>query len=158
MNITRGTLRLGLLFTLVVGGLALPAANADGADTTVPAIIQDGFKIWAAKDASYAFDVWKKGGLLETDAKPAKLARYFGQMDRLLGNYRSYEIVQSKSISGSSRIIYLSINFEHAAAYGRFHVYQTDKGWVVQNMDFSTRPEAVMPWLAFAAEDTANDQ
>jgi hypothetical protein len=41
------------------------------------------------------------------------------------------------------------VNFEQAAVYGRFLLYRADKGWVVQNMDFSPKPEAIMPWLAF---------
>jgi len=154
MKITLGKVRACLLITFACGCFAFTASNAAAADTSIPGIIQDGFKSWAAKDASYAFDVWKKGGLLETDAKPAQLARYFGQMDRLLGNYKSYEPIQSKPITESSRIIYLSVNFERAAAYARFLVYRTDKGWVIQNMDFSAKPEAIMPWLAFAGEDS----
>jgi hypothetical protein len=138
---------------LACGLFALPTAGAADADTRIPAIIEEGFKVWAAKDASYAFDVWKKGGLLESDAKPATLARYFARMDHTIGNYKSYETIQSKTISQSSKIVYLSVNFEQAAIYGRFLVYHGANGWVIQNMDFSPKPEAIMPWLSFAGED-----
>ena len=87
---------------------------------------------------------------MEDDSKPGALATYFGRMDRTLGNYKSYDVIENKRVSQSSQIVYLSMNFERAAIYGRFLLYRTDKGWVVQNMDFSPKPEAIMPWLAFA--------
>jgi hypothetical protein len=134
-------------------GLFAPPVGAADTDAQIPAIIQEGFKVWAAKDASYAFDIWKKGGLLETDVKPATLARYFARMDHTIGSYKSYDTIQSKTISQSSKIVYLSVNFEQAAIYGRFLVYRAGNGWVIQNMDFSPKPEAIMPWLSFAGED-----
>jgi hypothetical protein len=134
----------------------LPLHRARAADdaVSVPAIIQDGFQVWTKKqNASYVFDVWKKGGLLEDNSKPESLSSYFARADRTVGNYKSFEVVDGKTISPSSKIVYLAINFERAAIYGRFLLYRTDKDWVIQNMDFSVRPEAVMQWLAFTGEN-----
>jgi hypothetical protein len=61
---------------------------------------------------------------------------------------------QTKGVSRNSEVIYLSINFEQGLVYARFLVYKTEKDWVVQNMDFSDRPEALMPWLAFEGQQT----
>ncbi len=61
--------------------------------------------------------------------------------------------MRTKRVSQNSEVIYLAMNFERGAVYGRFRVYCTDGDWVVQNMDFSTRPEAVMPWLSFEGEE-----
>ena len=106
---------------------------------------------------------WKKGGLLEDDKKTVTLATYFSRVDRTLGNFLEVitkRLTSKASInSGSSeKILYLSINFEHAAVYARFLLYRMDKDWVVQNMDFSLKPEAVMPWLAFAGATTTRNQ
>ena len=131
--------------------LVVPAQAADSV-TQVPPILQDGFNIWAKKGATYAFDTWKAGGVLEDDNKPSVLSNYFFHMDRTVGNFKSFDIIQSKRVSQSSEIIYLSVNFEKAAIYARFLLYRTEKGWVVQNMDFSPKPEALMPWLAFVGE------
>jgi hypothetical protein len=129
-----------------------PAAAAD-VEVPVPKVIQDGFSTWAKKQMpSYAFDVWKKGGLLEDDRKPDTLATYFNRIDRTVGSYKSYEVIQLKRVSDNSAVFYIAMRFEHAAVYARFLVYRTDKEWVVQNMDFSVRPELVMPWLAFTGE------
>ncbi len=71
-------------------------------------------------------------------------------MNRTIGNFKSFEVIDTKRVNQTSQIIYLSVNFERAAIYGRFLLYRTDKNWIVQNMDFSPKPEALMPWLAFA--------
>lgn len=142
-----------VLLTLAFILFALPMAASATPDLSVPAIIKDGFRIWPGKDASYALDIWKKGGLLDNDSKPAQLSRYFSQMDHTFGNYRSFDAIDSKPVSQSSKIVYVAINFQNAVVYARFLVYRADNGWVVQNMDFSPKPEAVMPWLAFSGEN-----
>ena len=137
---------LGLGFGAVLCPVRPAAAQSN---IPVPATVQEGLRVWAKQGASYAFDVWKKGGLMESDNKPAILANYFRRLDRTLGNYRSWESVDSKLITPSSQIVYLSLNFDRAAVYGRFQLYKTDRDWVVQNMDFSLKPELLMPWLTF---------
>jgi hypothetical protein len=147
MKTSKPIVHFVLAFTCLF--LALQA-GADGASPRVLSILQEGFNVWTKKGPSYAFDVWKTGGMLEDDGKPAVLSQYFSRMDRTIGNYKSFEVIEAKRINQTSQIIYLSVNFEHAAIYGRFLLYRTDKNWVVQNLDFSPKPEALMPWLAFA--------
>jgi|GEM_PF-878820 hypothetical protein len=127
------------------------AADAPApASAPVPAIIQKGFGMWAKnRDASWAFDVWKLGGFLERDNKPATLSRYFARLDQTLGSYKNYEVIDTTGVSQNSAVIYLCVNFDRATIFGRFMVYRTDRDWVVQDMDFSPKPEALMPWLAF---------
>jgi hypothetical protein len=127
-----------------------PARAAVDPNAAVPQIIQDGFKIWAKQErSSYAFDAWKKGGILEDTKKADTLAVYFASVERGLGKYGNYEVVDTKSVGQNSEIFYLTVKFERAAVYARFLVYHTDKDWVVQDMDFSMKPEALMPWLQF---------
>lgn len=153
MNTARSILRFSF-YTLVCCTLfTLSSTRADDATQPLPGIIKDGFKSWAAHDASYAIDIWKKGGLLENDNKTLTLTRYFGQMYRALGNFKSYETIQSRAISQSSTIFYVAVNFDNAVVYARFLVYRASNGSVVQNMDFSPKPEALMPWLSFAGGD-----
>jgi hypothetical protein len=142
------------------GAGAAPGVDATTATPTtapVPAIVQRGFTAWVKnRDASWAFDQWKLGGLLERDNKPSVLARYFARNDANIGSFKNYELVNTKPISQNSVVLYLCLNFDRAAVYGRFVVYRTDKDWVVQDMDFSPKPETMMPWLAF--EGNAYDQ
>ena len=82
-------------------------------------------------------------------ASAADVIAIFRAAGPSLGNYKSLEeATDAKQIGQASQILYVTLRFEHAAIYGRFLCDRTDRDWVVQNMDFSTRPEAVMPWLA----------
>jgi hypothetical protein len=137
----------------VLYALGLRTAVAADPNPQLPAIIQNGFNLWTTKGVSYAFDVWRKGGLIEDSNKPSQLTGYFGRIDRTVGKYKGYELIESKRIGQTTQIVYVSVNFERAAIFARFLVYRTDKDWVIQDMDFSPRPEAIMPWLAFAGQD-----
>jgi hypothetical protein len=130
MNISKSTFRFALVIALGCCCLLpfLHARAASGNSAEVPAIIQNGFKAWAKnRDASWAFDIWKIGGLLERDSKPSTLSRYFSQMDLTLGNYLSYEVIETKHVGQNSAVIYVSVNFAHAAIFGRFMMYQISK-------------------------------
>jgi hypothetical protein len=145
----------GLLHTLfalsILGSyLWVPlSACGGGSSQALPPVIEAGFLSWAKGGGVEAIlNGWQRGGLMEGGNKATVQARYFRNLSSTLGNYRSYECIQSKTISRWSQVIYIAINFDRGLVYGRFLLYKTEKDWVVQNMDFSERPEAIMPWLA----------
>jgi len=131
-----------------------PRAQAAGPDSaSIPPIIQAGFALWAkGGGVDVILDSWQRGGAMEGNNKANVQADYFKRVSRSVGNYKSFEFLKSDTIGRSAEIIYLAINFERGAVYSRFVVYHTEKDWVVQNMDFSTKPESIMPWLAFAGD------
>jgi hypothetical protein len=75
-------------------------------------------------------------------------ASRFKETVRSLRNYRSLEVIEVKEIGKTSKILYLAMNFERGVLYGRFLLWKSDRDWVVQHIDFSTKPEVIMPWLA----------
>jgi hypothetical protein len=156
MNIIKVTARLLLALGVGCGcWLLLLKARAAGAYSPVPPAIESGFALLPnGVGIDGALNVWQKGGLLEGDSKVSNLANYLRRVSQSAGDYQSHEVLQTKPIGRSSQVLYLVIHFERAAVYGRFLLYRSQKGWVVQNMDFSTRPEAIMPWLAFEGDRT----
>jgi hypothetical protein len=139
-------------------GLALGWAFSRGhtvaADTggSIPSVIETGFTFYAKGQPEVAVDKWRKGGLLEEERGGQAQVNYLKETERVLGPYKSYEPIQIKDISRSSQIVYLSINFERGAIYGRFLLYRAGKDWVVQGMGFNTKPETIMPWLALEGD------
>ena len=144
-------LRSILILGLFCGGAMSHARAAEPkSDTSTVPVIQRGFNAWErVGDAGVALNEWKKGGLMERSSKIGLEAAYFQRMGPTLGKYQSFDMISAKPVSKSSEVVYLSVNFEHGVVFGRFLLYRSDKGWVVQDMDFSARPEAVMPWLSF---------
>ena len=118
-------------------------------DSSIPSVIRAGFDFFQKQRPEQGVDAWKEGGLVGEEFKSTPHATYFRQAERTLGKYVSYEWVATKIVGKSSKILYLAINYERGAVYARFLVYRTERDWVVQSMNFNTRPEALMPWLAF---------
>lgn len=145
--------RTFVLSVVVLGLLQLcchrPVAQAALPPADLPPVLLKGFSLFPTGGPESALEMWRQGGLLEGDRRAEELGEYFKRTVRSLRNYRSYELVESKFIGQSSRIVYLAILFERGAIYARFQLFKSDRQWVVQNMDFNLRPEAVMPWLAF---------
>ncbi len=133
----------------------IPRRAAGAANALLPAVIEAGFNLWArGSGAETVLGTWQRGGLLEGSNKASTQAGYFRSLSRVLGNYKSYELIQTKGVSRASQVIYLSVYFERGVVFGRFLVFRTEKDWVVQNMDFNDRPEAIMPWLALEGDKT----
>ena len=148
MNITktliRSALALGISACLVLPFLDAAKAEADG---TLPPVIQSGLALYASGGPDVAVSAWEKAGPLERDKKAEEYADEFKQLEKSLGHYKSFEVIETKDIAKTSKMFYLSMNFERGAVFASFQVYKTSKDWVIQNMDFDTKPEAIMPWL-----------
>lgn len=135
--------------------LAPVLISAADSSPALPAIIQAGFDSWAkGGGVEGAIYLWQKGGLLEGSNRAAEVSGRLHRASQNLGSSIGYEQLKLDSVGKSSLVLYLSLNFQRGAVYARFLLYHTDKSWVVQDMDFSTRPEAIMPWLSFAGERT----
>ena len=144
--------RYGMILWLAVWIVA-PLRCAAAATSSIPSVIQAGFALWAkGGGVDVILDSWQRGGAMEGNNKANVQADYFKRMSRAVGNYKSFEVLKSDEVGRRAEIIYLAINFERGAVYARFVMYNTEKDWVVQNMDFSSKPENIMPWLAFTAE------
>lgn len=143
-------------FTLAVGaaiGCVYPLFRAKAAETEspIPPVIQSGFPFFEKQHPEQALDAWKAGGLVGQLFPLVANGEYFKQAERTLGKYSSYEWIATKPIGRSSKVVYLSINYAHGSVFARFLVYRSEQGWVVQSMNFDTRPENLMPWLAYEA-------
>ena len=99
-----------------IGGLfILFPLLSRGADSnmTVPGLIEAGLELWPkGGGADATLSLWQKGGLMEGSNKAARETGYLKSLSRALGNYKSYDLIQSKGVSRNSQVIYLSINFE----------------------------------------------
>jgi hypothetical protein len=123
-----------------------------------PSIIQKGVAEYERSGAILAFNAWERGGLLEGEnGTPGKL-RAFKETTDALRSYLSAEKILTKPIGKSSQIVYAALNFKRGAVYMKFWLYRGESDWVVQNFVFSTRPEALMPWLAMEGDSPVAEQ
>jgi hypothetical protein len=132
--------------------------QAFAATAPLPASVERGIELLKNAGASPAFEAWRKGGMLEDSGKTQNDVLRFKALIRPLQNYQSYEVVEVKEIGKRSKIFYVSMAFERGMLYGSFLVWKAERDWIVQRSDFSTRPEAVMPWLAQANGPSEENQ
>ena len=85
--------------------------------------------------------------MLDEPAKAKDETNRFKEMVKPLRNYRSYEVIEVREIGKTSKILYISMSFERGMLYGSFLVWKAERDWIVQRLDFSTKPEIIMPWL-----------
>ncbi|MBI2947735.1 MAG: hypothetical protein HYY23_08810 [Verrucomicrobia bacterium] len=149
MNITpiliRSTLALSISACVILPLLNVAKAEPDG---VLPPVIQSGLALYASGGSEVAVSAWEKAGPLERDRKAGDYAAEFKQLEKTIGHYRSFEVLETREIGKATRIHYLALNFERGAVFASFQVYKTSKDWVVQDMDFDTKPEVILPWLA----------
>jgi hypothetical protein len=124
--------------------------QAVGANAPVPVAIEKGFQLLKSAGPVPAFETWREGGVLaEVDKTTQDAATTkFKEMLKPFRGYLSYEVIEVKEIGQTSKILYLSIRFERGVLYGSFLVWRSERDWIVQHMDFNTKPEIIMPWLA----------
>lgn len=138
--------RLRFLWLLSIAQCCL--WQAVGANAPVPVALEKGFQLLKSAGPVPAFEAWREGGVLDDAAKTSDEATKFNEMVKLLRNYRSYEVIEVKEIGKTSKILYVSMSFERGVLYGSFLVWKSERDWIVQRMDFNTKPEVIMPWLA----------
>jgi hypothetical protein len=62
------------------------------------------------------------------------------------GTFESWDVISARSLSPSTQIVYLVLNYQQGPAFAKFVVYQTEQqGWVVTNLKFSVDEEAILP-------------
>ena len=139
------SLRATGLALLCAWSLLLAAAEPGPA---LPPVVQSGLTLLASGGPQPAVESWCQGGILErVEGTSMVRERQLKDYANLLGNYRAYELIETRAIGRTSQLLYLTLNFERGAVYARFLVCRADKQWVVQSLAFDTRPEAIMPWL-----------
>jgi hypothetical protein len=149
---SRILISLGLFLTIL-----MCTAGADpGSD--LPSVLRKGVAEYERGGATLAFYAWQHGGLLEDGPNAATKLRDFKDAAEALGAYKSAEHILTKRIGRSSEIVYVALNFKRGALFLKFWLYQAENDWVVQDLVFSSRPEAIMPWLAVEADSSAEGQ
>ena len=153
MNASKTIVRPTLLLCIVYC-LALPLVRSADAAPPIPAILQAGLKAYTIGGAGAAVAAWLKGGPLEGDKIAETQINEFKEFEKLVGHYRSFEVIETREIGKASALFYLSINFERGASFASFLVYRTPKDWIVQRMEVSKKPETIMPWLLLGGRNS----
>ena len=141
--ITRNLFR----FLIIVMALAVFAVNNSGAEpaAAVPEIITDGLAVYKEKGAEKAIVEWLKGSPVEGQKDALSQANLLMQVETYYGQYKNFELINSKDITTTAKIVYIQLNYENGPVFAFFVVFKKGEGWIITSFQFHTEPSAILP-------------
>jgi len=114
----------------------------------IPKIIQFGLETYKSEGPEAAVKAWIKGGPYDGNRDVSTgQASILRQAQGTYGTYRGYEVIRIQDISASVRVIYLTLNFERGPVFSRFIVFRSEQGAMITALNFSVKPEDIVPTL-----------
>ncbi len=121
------------------------AAPAPAEDEGLPFIILSGLDAYALEGAEAAIKTWIRGGPNESDSTLPILTETFKEVEDRYGRYTGYEIISIKTLTPSSKLVYLQMNYEKGPFFSRFLCYRHAGSWVVSGrLAFDTDPQKIL--------------
>ncbi len=122
-----------------------PAANPADFTSETPKIILDGLEAYTVTGAESAITTWVAGGPMEGDPSTLSGADTFKNVEAHYGHYQGYQLIESKVVSSTAKLIYLQMNYEKGPLFTRFLCYWTGNSWIVTGrLTFNIDPTEVL--------------
>jgi hypothetical protein len=131
---------LVLVFSLILS----PAAQERGSED-IPKVLLSGLAAYKAEGPEAAIRAWLKGSALEGSREAMSQANVLRQIQDFYGVYKNYHVVCSRKVAPTTRVFFLSLDFEKGPLFGRFALYDVGDAWVLVYFDFNTKDHAIIP-------------
>jgi hypothetical protein len=127
--------------------LSAPRAQSQSEDaaTPLPKVLVAGFDAYRAGGPDEALRVWLRNSPLEGTPDIGTQAKILRAAQVEFGQWRSFDVVNIHQVSPSTRIIYMTLDFDKGPLFAKFVVYRTEPGWIVTNLLFSPNDAEVLP-------------
>jgi len=143
--------RIAFIFAAVIlllaSGEYIRARASSPQTDALPKIIQFGLDTYKSEGPEAAVKAWVKGGPFDGTKDPFTQLSLLREIQQSYGSYTGFEVIRFQDISASVRLYYLTLNFERGPVFGRFVVYRSQQGSVLTAVNFSAKPEEIVPNL-----------
>lgn len=137
--------RMALLLC-VVCVLAAPLAQGQAESAPpVPKVLEAGFDAYRAGGPDEALRVWLRNSPLEGTQEIGKADQALHAAQAQFGQWRRFDIVSDHTISRSTRVIYMTLDFDKGPLFAKFVLYRTEPGYIVTSVAFSPNDTDVLP-------------
>jgi hypothetical protein len=89
--------------------------------------------------------VWLRGSALEGSKDVAGYLSTLHQTQELYGNFRGYELIGIRVVSSTSRVVYMTFDYDRGPLFAKFRIYRTGVGSILTGMVLNTDEDAVLP-------------
>jgi hypothetical protein len=135
-----------LLCTICV--LSAPGAfsqSENAAPSPVPKVLVSGFDAYRAGGPDEAMRVWLRNSPLEGTPDAGTEEGILHATQGRFGPWRAFDVVSIHQLSPSTRIIYMTLDYDKGPLFAKFVLYHTGQGWIVTNLLFSPNDAEVLP-------------
>jgi hypothetical protein len=126
---------IGFLWILIGATAFSVAASGQGpkpSSESVPPVILEGLDALRQFGPDEAAKAWSKGSSWE-GSTDRTLAGSLRSNQEFLGTYRSFEILSVRPLSATTRVVYLTLNYDKEPRFAKFLVYNTAHSWILLN-------------------------
>ncbi|MGD1000959.1 MAG: hypothetical protein ABSA67_09715 [Candidatus Brocadiia bacterium] len=140
---------LALLLAAVLATCAMAAPDAG----SLPPIIRSGLAKYKADGAQAAVNAWMIGSPIALSEEPQHQVHALRAFEGQFGVYQDFHVVRIVSISPTTQMIYIQLDYVNGPAFGKFLAYQARESWNVVSFGFGADPEVVWGLSLFGAPD-----
>jgi len=134
-----------LLLALLATSLSVPAAQAVVDPADVPTPLAKALEIYKKDGVSRFIDTLVSGGPLEGNREIGMQMRVLEKIEKYYGDYQSYDVLQIRRLSASTRLVYFMLNYRKGPVFGTLTAYNTGERETVTSFRFHTKAEKIFP-------------
>jgi hypothetical protein len=136
-----------IAFLLCMSAVLLgPASFGQDPSGEIPKILSSGFDSYKMGGPGEAIRTWLRGSPAEGSQDAMNQFAVLRSAQDVYGAYRGFEIVSARQISPSTRIVYMTLDYEKGPLFAKFVLYHSEQlGWIVTNLLFNTNETEVLP-------------
>jgi hypothetical protein len=140
---------LALLMAAVLATCATAAPDAG----SLPPIVRSGLAKYKADGAQAAVNAWMIGSPIALSEEPQRQVHTLRAIEGQYGAYQDIHVVRIVTVSPTTQMIYLQLDYANGPAFGKFLSYQARESWNIVSFYFGTDPEVVYGLNLFGAPD-----
>jgi hypothetical protein len=143
MHIRRSSYALAVGLLLFALGRCVVAGAQEPGD--VPKVILSGMEAYKADGPEAAVKAWIQGSALDGSKDALGQANLLREVQDYYGSYKSFDVIRTRNLSPTTRIVYIIMDYEKGPLFARFVVYRVGQGWVLVGFTFNTKLEVMAP-------------
>jgi hypothetical protein len=132
-------------FLLLALGQNVFAGDPQRSADDVPKILLSGFEAYKVQGPDAALKAWIKGSAIDGSREALSQANNLRQIQDFYGPYKGFHVIQTRNLTPSTRVVYLTVDFDKGPLFAKFTLYQAESGWIVVNFIFNTKEEVILP-------------
>jgi hypothetical protein len=143
MHVGRSSYALAVGLLLLALGRCVVAGAQEPGD--VPKVILSGMEAYKSDGPEAAVKAWIQGSALDGSKDALSQGTLLREVQDFYGSYKSFDVIRSRNLTPTTRIIYIILDYEKGPLFARFVVYRVEQRWILVSFIFNTKLEVIAP-------------